>query len=84
MQLNNLNNLNNKIKSEKETRKSLMKWAKHWGCDKDLLLLFNKWDLMMQKCNNPLERQAIGIAGSQEILKFMQLQQDLYINGQKI
>ena len=78
------NNLNNKILSERETRSRLLKHARMLGCEKDMLIIFAKYDKLLRNCSNEQERIDIGKMGSVEIYKILGAGGELYIDGQLV
>ena len=55
------NNLSNKVLSEQETRKKLLLKARTEGYEKDLLLLFAKYEKLMKNAKDDKERKDIAI-----------------------
>lgn len=78
------NNLNNKILSERETRSRLLTHARMLGCEKDMLIIFAKYDKLLRNCSNEQERIDIGKMGSVEIYKILGAGGELYIDGQLV
>lgn len=78
------NNLSSKVMAERETRKKLLSHARMMGCEKDMLLLFAKYDKLMRNCTNDKERQDIGKMGSVEVYRLLGGGGELYINGQLV
>lgn len=78
------NNLNNKILSERETRSRLLTHARMLGCEKDMLIIFAKYDKLLRNCSNEQERIDIGKMGGVEIYKILGAGGELYIDGQLV
>ena len=78
------NNLSNKVVSERETRRRLLKHARLLGFEKDMLLLFMKADKLMKNCTNEKERQDIGKLYSVLIYRLLGGGGQLYIDGNLI
>ena len=63
--------MSKKILSERETRKNILEVATTLHCERDIMQIFDKYDCMLKNCTNPMERQAISIAGNEEIHYFL-------------
>ena len=70
-----------KVASEKETRKVLFNYAKFFGCEHDLKQKFDYYEMLMRNCRDKNEYKAIAVAGVQDILSFMQMKEEMVING---
>ena len=77
-------NLSDKVLSEHETRKRLLKHARIVGCEKDMLIIFAKADQQMKNCTNEKEKKDIGKMYSVLIYKLLGGGGQLYIDGQLI
>jgi len=80
----NPDNLSDKVLGERETRKRLLSHARLVGCEKDMLLIFNKIDTMMRTCGNDQERADIGKLGAAEIYTLLGRGGKLYVNGRLV
>jgi hypothetical protein len=78
------NNLSNKVMSEQETRKRLLTHARLVGCERDMLLLFAKYDKLMRNCPNEKERADMSKLASVEVYRLLGGGGELYINGQLV
>ena len=67
----NPDDLSKKVTDEKETRKKFLTVAKWAGRDKDMLLLFVKFDKMMRECNNEDKRKDISKVGAIEVYRLL-------------
>lgn len=56
-----------KVLSERETRANLLDLAKFFKCEKEILQIFAKYDNLLRNCTNPIEREAIALAGNEEV-----------------
>ena len=56
-----------KILSEAETRRNIIETARFFNCEGEVLEIFAKYDKLLRNCTNPIEREAIALAGNQEI-----------------
>lgn len=56
-----------KILSEAETRKSVLEVARFYGCEKEAIQIFDKYDKLLRGCTNDGERQAIALMGNEEL-----------------
>lgn len=78
------NNLSNKVLDERETRRRLLTHARMVGCEKDMMLLFAKYDKLMKNCKNFQERADIAKLGCAEMYKLLGGGGELYVNGQLV
>lgn len=78
------NNLSNKVLSERETRKKLLNHARLVGCEKDMMLLFAKYDKLLRNCSNEKEREDIGKMGAVETYRLLGGGGELYINNELV
>ncbi len=60
-----------KILNERDTRKNILEIADMLGCKGDVMQIFVKYDNLLRGCTNPMERQAISIAGNEELQFFL-------------
>jgi hypothetical protein len=60
-----------KIVDEATYRKNLLNEAKIQGCERELLHIFNKYDMLLRNCTNDLERKHIGMLGVLELSKLL-------------
>lgn len=79
-----LNNLSNKVLSERDTRRRLLTHARMIGCERDMLLIFAKYDKLMKNCTNEKERLDISQLGAVEVYKLLGGGGELFINGQLV
>jgi len=69
--LNNPNELSEKVTSERETRKKFLTVA-HWaGRDQDMLLVFAKFDKLLRNCDDDAKRKDISKVGAIEVYKLL-------------
>lgn len=80
----NTDNLSKKILDERETRRRLLTHARMVGCEKDMLLLFNKFDNLLKNCTNDKERADIGKLGSLSVYKLLGGGGELYVDNQLV
>jgi hypothetical protein len=78
------NNLSNKVLEERETRKRLLNHARSLGFEKDMLILFAKYDKLLRNCTNDKERADIAKLGAVEAYKLLGGGGELYVNGQLV
>jgi len=78
------NNLSDKVLSERETRRRLLTHARMVGCEKDMLLIFAKYDKLMRNCTNEKERSDISQLGAVEVYRLLGGGGELFINGQLV
>jgi hypothetical protein len=74
-------NISKKVLDERETRKRLLIHARMLGFEKDMLLLFAKYDKLLRNCTNEQERLDIGKMGAYEAYKLLGGHGELYVNG---
>lgn len=77
-------NLSNKVLNERETRRRLLTHARLVGCEKDMMLLFAKYDKLLKNCTNDKEREDISKLGAYEVYKLLGGGGELYIDGQLV
>lgn len=80
----NPDNLSDKILTERETRKKLLTHARMVGCEKDMMLLFAKYDKLMRNCTNEKERLDMGKLGAYEMYRLLGGGGQLFVNGQLV
>lgn len=74
-----------KILSEKETRQNILEIARHLKCEGDVLQIFAKYDALLARETNPQIRQAISIAGNEELHNLLSSKPGyLVVNGNLI
>lgn len=78
------NNLSAQILNERESRKRLLKHARLVGCEKDMMLLFVKYDNLLKNCPNEKERKDIGKLGAVEMHRLLGGGGTLYVDGQLV
>lgn len=80
----NTDNLSDAVLKEQETRCRLLTHARLVGCEKDMLLLFAKYDKLLRNCSNKKERQDIGKLGCTEMYRLLGAGGELYLDGQLV
>lgn len=80
----NPEHVSDKVLSEHETRKRLLKHARLIGCERDMLLLFAKYDGLMRNCSNQKERQDIAKLGAVEMYRLLGGGGELFVDGQLV
>ncbi len=60
-------NLSKKVLTERETRGAMLKHARRLGCEREMLLLFAKYDNLLRNCTNEDERKSISQLGAYEV-----------------
>lgn len=63
--------ISDKILGERETRKRLLNHARTYGFEKDMMLLFGKYDKLLRNCTNETEVKDISKLGAIEIYKLL-------------
>lgn len=77
-------NLSNKVMGERETRTKLLTHAREIGAEKEMLILFAKYDKLLRNCSNEKERKDIGKLGSVEIYYVLGGGGELYVDGELV
>jgi hypothetical protein len=77
-------NLNNKVMSEKETRRRLLQHAREVGCEGDMIKILDKYDNLLRNCTNEKERKDISSLGAYEVYRLLGGGGELYVNGQLV
>lgn len=77
-------NLKSTALTERETRKRLLTHARLLGFEKDMLLLFAKYDRLLRNCTNEQERLDISKLGAVEVYRLLGGGGELYIDGRLI
>lgn len=80
----NAAHLSNKVLQEQETRRRLLTHARLIGCERDMLLLFAKYDKLMRNCTNDKERADIAKLGAVETYQLLGAGGELYVDGQLV
>ena len=79
-----INNLSTKVLPEHEARKRIMGHARLKGCERDMLLLFAKYDQLLRNCTNDRERNDISQLACVEVYRLLGAGGELYVNGQLV
>jgi len=80
----NPDNLSDRVLSELETRKRLLTHARLVGCERDMLLLFGKYDKMIRSCSNEKERADMAKLAAYEVYRLLGGGGELYVDGQLV
>ena len=80
----NTANLSDKVLEERESRKRLLNHARLVGCERDMLLLFAKYDKLMRNCSNDKERMDMSQLGCVEVYRLLGGGGELFVNGQLV
>lgn len=78
------NSYNGKVMPEDETRRKLLLKAKRLGCEKEVRIIFDKYDKLMRVCPNDSERADIGRLGALEVFKILDLYGKMYVNNKLV
>lgn len=73
-----------KVLSEAKTRENIMDWARYYGCEQEVILIFNKYDNLLKSCTNKEEREAIAVMGVQELHHLINSDRSPFMVGDKI
>jgi hypothetical protein len=82
--LSDQDNLSKKVLEERETRRRLLTHARLLGCERDMLLLFAKYDKLLRNCTNEKERTDIAKLGAVETYQLLGGGGELYVDGQLV
>lgn len=82
--LTDASNLSKKVLPEQATRKRMLTLAREMGCEKDMLLLFAKYDKLMRTCTNEKEKADIAKLGAFECYQLLGGGGELYVDGQLV
>lgn len=74
----------NKPESEAATRKKVLANAKMIGCEGEARELMERYDRLLHRCTNEVERKQIAIMGAAELHRLLMVQGPLIIDGQEI
>ena|ERR1700722_900598 len=78
------NDLSDRVASEWETRKKLLSWARQLGYEKDMLMLFAKFDKILKGCTNEDEHKDMAKLGWAETLKLMGSYGTFFMDGKLV
>lgn len=78
------NNLSDKVLGERETRRRLLTHARLVGCEKDMMLLFIKFDKLLKNCTNDGERADIAKLGIFEMYRLLGGGGELFVDGKLV
>ena len=70
-----------KVKSEAESRKTILEDAKICGCHEAVVKAFARYDRMLAQCKNEEERKSIAIMGTAELYRIMNSKGGLSVDG---
>jgi hypothetical protein len=73
-----------KVANEMQMRRGILATARVWGCEKDILKIFDRYDRLLKNCTNPVERYQIGVMGAAEVHKFLGCRGALVVDGVEI
>lgn len=69
---------------EDETRKKYFDLAKSIGCHIELVQIFHRYDNLLKRCSNPIEKHQIAVLANVEIHKLFGFRDPLVIGGQQV
>lgn len=73
-----------KILPEQESRRRMLSHARLVGCEREMLLLFSKYDKLMRNCTGEAERRDISKLANLEVFKLLGGVGELYVDGQLV
>jgi hypothetical protein len=77
------NNISKKVLDERETRKKFLTRAKQIGREKEMLMVFAKYDNLLRNCSNVVERKGISQLGAYEVGKLLEFD-ELVVDGMAV
>lgn len=77
-------NINQKPLSEIETRRKIYALAKKLGCEIELQQIFDRYDGLLKRCTNQLERQQIAVMANAEVHRLIGFRNALIVDGKEI
>ena len=80
----NPDNLSDRVLEERETRKRFLTHARERGCEREMLILFAKYDGLMRNCTNQKEREDMRKLGALEVYRLLGGGGELYVDGQLV
>jgi len=80
----NPNNISDKVLDERESRRRLLTHARMLGCERDMMMLFIKYDKLMRNCSDDKERQDMAKVGVIEMYRLLGGSGELVINGELV
>lgn len=78
------NQLNQKPIDEKETRKRFLNAAREAGFEKEMLMLFAKYDRLLRNCTNEEERKGLAEYACYEVYSLLGRGGELYVNNKLV
>src|SRR5579859_3967859 len=78
------NSYSNKILPEQESRKRILTHARLVGCEKEMMLLFAKYNKLLKACTNEKERLDIGKLAAVEVFRLLGDTGSLTVNGELV
>ena len=76
--------MSNRVLPEQETRQRLLTHARMVGCEREMLLLFSKYDKLMRSCPSDVERKDMAKLASVEVYRLLDGGGELYVDGQLV
>lgn len=73
--------MSNKPVSEQESRKKLFSLAKQLGCEEEFRKIMHRYDDLIKRCSNPVERKQMAVMGNVEIHRLFGFRDGLNIGG---
>lgn len=82
--LDDNSNVSSRVLTEQETRRRLLTHARLVGCERDMLLLFAKYDKLIRNCPNEEERRDMAKMAGVEVYRLLGGGGELYVDGQLV
>lgn len=78
------NSYSNRVLPEKESRRRILTHSRMVGCEREMLLLFSKYDKLMRNCPSEKERLDMAKLANLEVFKLLGGVGELYVDGQLV
>lgn len=70
--------------NEAESKRHLLEKARKLGIERDIQAIYDKYEMALKKCTNPVERKQIALMGVVELHKAINCSGPLVVGGQEI
>lgn len=77
-------NLSKRVLDERETRRRLLTHSRMVGCEKEMLILFAKYDKIARNCTNDRERHDMAKMMCYDVWKLLGGGGELFVDGQLV
>jgi hypothetical protein len=77
-------NYSSRVLPEQESRRRILTHARIMGCEREMLMLFAKYDKLIRTCSNEAERRDMSQLACTEVYRLLGGGGELYVNGQLV